>query len=204
MKEMELPAGYNRLAVLAEKAKEMYVRAGLKRHNWDHITRNFNRARHILEKESAKVELTLAGVILHDIGYFYGNLQGHAHVGAERCEGLLVELGYGQEEVEVIRHCIVAHDPASGVLPETIEAKIVYDADMLDKADLALLLGGSWADVAEEFGVTVTEYAEFFINRFEPLLKEGRAYYTETGRCWDNGNLALIIDVARRLRNSKP
>jgi hypothetical protein len=124
-------------------------------------------------------------------------------MGAERCQGLLVGLGYEREEVEGIRHCIVAHDPASGVLPETIEAKIVYDADMLDKADLALLLKGSWVDVAEEFGVTVTEYAELFINRFEPLLKEGRAYYTETGKHFDNGNLALIIDVARRLRKQQ-
>lgn len=195
-----MPAGYNRLAALAEKAKDLYDREGLKRHNWDHISRNYNRARQILEKESAKVEITLAGVILHDIGYFYGNLQGHAHVGAERCEGLLVDLGYGQEEVEGIRHCIVAHDPASGVVPETIEAKIVYDADMLDKADLALLLNGSWTDVAEEFSVTIIEYAGFFINRFEPLLQEGRAYFTETGRRWDNGNLAAVIDIARRLR----
>src|SRR5450631_2553660 len=191
---MEMPAGYDRLAALATKAQEMYDREGLKRHNWDHVSRNFSRARQILEKESAKVEITLAGVILHDIGYFYGNLQGHAHMGAERCQGLLVGLGYEREEVEGIRHCIVAHDPASGVLPETIEAKIVYDADMLDKADLALLLKGSWVDVAEEFCVTVTEYAELFINRFEPLLKEGRAYYTETGKHFDNGNLALIID----------
>lgn len=195
-----MPAGCGRLAVLAVKAKDMYGRQGLKRHNWDHITRNFNRARKLLEMETAQVEITLAAVILHDIGYFYGDLQGHAHGGAERCVELLVESGYGQEEVEEIRHCILAHDPASGVLPETIEAKIVYDADMLDKADLVQLLKGSWADVAEEFGVTIAEYAELFIKRFEPLLQEGRAYYTETGRCWDDGNLSAIIDMARRLR----
>ena len=203
MREMEIPEGYNRLAVLAEKAKDMYDRGGLKRHNWDHISRNYGRARIILEQESAHVELTLAGVILHDIGYFYGNLQDHAHLGAEHCEGLLVELGYGEEEVAGIRHCIVAHDPASGVLPETMEAKIVYDADMLDKADIALLLKGSLSDVAEEFGVTITEHADSFINRFEPLLQEGRAYFTEAGRRWDNGNLAAIIDLVGRLRKHK-
>ena len=198
-----MPAGYDRLAVLADKAKALYDQRGLKRHNWDHIARNFNRARQILEQKHANVEITLAGVLLHDIGYFYGNLKNHAHLGAECCEGLLVELGYGEEEVEAIRHCIVAHDSASGVLPETIEAKIVYDVDMLDKADLALLLKGSWADVAEEFGVTVTEYAELFINRFEPLIQQGRVYFTEVGRSWDNGNLAAIIDIARRLRKQQ-
>jgi len=185
---------------LAEKAKDMYDRGSLKRHNWDHITRNYNRARRILELESGDVELTLAGVILHDIGYFYGDLQNHAHLGAKQCVGLLTEMGYGQEEVEVISHCIVAHDPASGVLPETIEAKIVYDADMLDKADIALLLKGSLFDVAEEFGVTVTVHSTSFINRFEPLLHEGRAYFTEAGKKWDNGNLAAIIDLLKRLQ----
>lgn len=197
---MEIPEGYSRLTALAETAKEMYDRGGLKRHNWDHISRNSDRARQILKEESARVELTLAGVILHDIGYFYGNLQNHAHVGAERCGKLLLEAGYEREEVEAVRHCIVAHDPASGVLPQTMEAKIVYDADMLDKADIALLLKGSLSDVAEEFGVAVTEHAESFINRFEPLLQEGRAYFTEAGRRRDNGNLAAIIALIKRLR----
>lgn len=201
MKGMETLVGYTRLAALAKKAKVMYDRKGLKWHNWDHISRNFHRARQILVKETANVEITLAGVILHDIGYFYGNLQGHAHVGAEHCYGLLVELGYGQEEVEGIRHCIVAHDPASGVLPETIEAKIVYDADMLEKADIAQFLKGSLADVAEEFGTTLSEYAKFFVHRFEPLLQDGRAYYTEAGSRWDNGNLAAIVDIAKRMNH---
>lgn len=200
---MEMPAGYNRLANLAETAKEMYDRGGLKRHNWDHISRNFSRARKILEQEAADVELTLAGVILHDIGYFYGCLKDHAHVGAERCEKILVEQGFVQEEIEAVRHCIVAHDPASGVLPQTMEAKIVYDADMLDKSDIALLLNGSLPDVAEEFGVPLTEYAGFFINRFEPLLHQGRAYFTNAGKRWDNGNLAAIIELLRRLRNQQ-
>jgi HD superfamily phosphodiesterase len=200
MSDLETPAGYDRLAKLAETAKDMYDRGGLKRHNWDHISRNFNRAVIILEQECADIELTLAGVILHDIGYFYGNLKDHAHLGAEQCARLLVDLGYCDEEVEAIRHCIVAHDPASGVVPETVEAKIVYDADMLDKSDIALLLSGSLADVAEEFGVTVTVHAVSFINRFEPLLQEGRAFFTEAGRSWDNGNLAAIIDLIKRLR----
>lgn len=198
-----MPAGYNRLANLAETAKEMYDRGGLKRHNWDHISRNFNRAGKILEQETADVELTLAGVILHDIGYFYGCLKDHAHMGAERCENILIEQGFVQEEIAAIRHCIVAHDPASGVLPQTMEAKIVYDADMLDKSDIALLLNGSLPDVAEEFGVTLIEYAGFFINRFEPLLHQRRAYFTNAGKRWDNGNLAAIIELLRRLRNQQ-
>lgn len=203
MSDLHLPAGYDRLAHLAETAKGMYDRGGLKRHNWEHISRNFIRARKILEQETADVEITLAGVILHDIGYFYGNLKDHAYLGAERCTGLLVNLGYRDEEIEAIGHCIVAHDPASGVLPETNEAKIVYDADMLDKSDIALLLRGSLYDVAEEFGVTVTEHAGSFIKRFEPLLQEGRAFFTETGKKWDNGNLAAIIDLAKRLRGER-
>ena len=197
---MEIPAGYDRLAGLAETAQGMYDQAGLKRHNWDHISRNFSRAVKLLEQEHADVEITLAGVILHDIGYFYGCLKDHAHVGADRCVDILVEHGFVPEEIAAVRHCIVAHDPASGVQPQTVEAKIVYDADMLDKSDIALLLSGSLYDVAEEFGVTVTYHAGSFVKRFEPLLNEGRAYFTEAGKRWDNGNLAAIIELAKRLR----
>lgn len=199
MSSMEIPEGCARLVSLAATAKKMYDREGLKRHNWDHISRNFKRAQHLLTTEIAHTEITLAGVILHDIGYFNGNLKSHAHRGAEYSEGLLADQGFALEEVSAIQHCIVAHDPESGVMPETVEAKIVYDADMLDKVDLALIVMGSWVDVAEEFSVTVPGYAEFFIKRFEPLLKSGRDFYTEAGRRWDNGNLRLIIDVAKRI-----
>lgn len=95
---MEIPAGFPRLAALAQRAKELYDRAGLKRHNWSHITRNYNRAKRILEKEPGNVEITLSG------------------------------------------------------------------------------------------------------DRFEPLLPAGRAYYTETGKRLDNGDLAAIINLAKRLR----
>lgn len=198
--EMEIPVGYPRLAALARRAKEMYDQAGLKRHNWGHISRNFNRARRILDMEPGDVEITLSGVILHDIGYFYSNLKGHALVGAERCPEVLAEFDYDPEEIGRIRHCIIAHDPATGVLPESLEAKIVYDADMLEKAEIPLILSGSWAEVAEEFHMTVPEYAELFISRFKPLLQAGRAYYTESGKRLDNGDLKAIIEFAKRLR----
>jgi HD superfamily phosphodiesterase len=197
---MEIPEGSDRLVSLVEIAKGMYDRAGLKRHNWGHISRNFRRAVKLLEWEPANVEISLAGVVLHDIGYFYGCLKDHAHVGAEQCGNILVEHGFGSEEVAAIKHCIVSHDPASGVLPQTMEAKIVYDADMLDKSDIAQLLSGSLCDVAEEFGVTLTEHAGSFVKRFEPLLKEERAFFTEAGKKWDNGDLAAIIDLAKRLK----
>ena len=47
--------------------------------------------------------------------------------------------------------------------------------------------------------MTVTEHAGTFVKRFEPLLSEERAYLTEAGKKGDNGNLAAIIDLAKRL-----
>lgn len=110
------------------------------------------------------------------------------------------KMRWQREEIESIKHCILAHDPATGVQPESMEGKIVYDADMLEKAELPLILSGSWADVAEEFQVTVPEYAELFISRFEPLLQAGRAYYTDAGKSLDQGDLRAIVDFAKRLR----
>jgi hypothetical protein len=53
----------------------MYDRAGLKRHNWEHISRNFIRARRILEQETADVEITLAGVIFMTSAIFTATLK---------------------------------------------------------------------------------------------------------------------------------
>jgi len=47
-------------------------------------------------------------------------------------EDILRNLNYEEEEIKKIKHCIVAHRFRSGNPPETIEAKILFDADKLD------------------------------------------------------------------------
>jgi uncharacterized protein len=56
----------------------------------------------------------------------------HAIVGAEMSERILKELGYSEEKIVRVKHCIAAHRFRGESPPKTIEAKILSDADKLD------------------------------------------------------------------------
>jgi len=86
-----------------------------------------------------KVELSILipAVLLHDIARSLEDedttgLIDHAQVGAEMAEGILRELGYDEDSIDKIKDCIRAHRYRTGYSPESLEAKLLFDADKLD------------------------------------------------------------------------
>ena len=51
---------------------------------------------------------------------------------AERANAFLVKAGYPENFLEAIYHAIQAHSFSAGISPQTLEARIVQDADRLD------------------------------------------------------------------------
>ena len=106
-------------------------------HNFDHIIRVYNMAVRLAKAEGADLEITRAAALLHDSrgsdpGSESGRL-GHHQASAKFASAVLKEKGWAQEKVEAVTHCILAHrfrNPAEK--PETLEAKIIFDADKLD------------------------------------------------------------------------
>jgi HD superfamily phosphodiesterase len=82
--------------------------------------------------------VTLAGAAIHDVGLILGN-RDHARNGAIVCEALLRFLGIEEPRRSAIVACVRSHDfgtdeaASDPVPPPTIEARIVHDADTLDK-----------------------------------------------------------------------
>lgn len=56
----------------------------------------------------------------------------HAELGSEMAGSILKDLGYKEDIIENIKHCILTHRFRSGNFPKTIEAKKLFDADKLD------------------------------------------------------------------------
>jgi len=56
----------------------------------------------------------------------------HAVLGSKIAEGILRKLEYEDNKIEKIMHCIIAHRFRTGNLPNTIEAKLLFDSDKLD------------------------------------------------------------------------
>lgn len=89
------------------------------------------------EEPDIRLDILIPAVLLHDIAraeedHDHTGQIDHAVLGAEMAEGILRELGYDFPTIIRIKECIKSHRYRSGYTPETIEAKILFDADKLD------------------------------------------------------------------------
>jgi hypothetical protein len=96
----------------------------------EHLERTVKIAVSLSRLKNVRADIVSAGAWLHDVGLHLGNA-GHCFSGARFIQPFLDELGLHEEDIRRVTHCIEAHD--GEVLAETLEAKIVHDADTLDK-----------------------------------------------------------------------
>ena len=105
-------------------------------HGPDHTERVHNLALHIGSLMNARLDILSAAALLHDIGRSHEMLsQGkicHATKGAEMARIILTGLDFSPERQKAILHCIESHRYRNKKVPETLEAKILFDADKLD------------------------------------------------------------------------
>lgn len=107
-------------------------------HDFSHVLRVYRLCLHLAEFES-NVDLLVLRVaaLLHDIARHREDLDSsgkirHEVLGAEMAEKILRDLGFPESKIGEVKHCILAHRFRGKVKPETIEAKILSDADKLD------------------------------------------------------------------------
>jgi len=143
-----------RLNNLYKEAKSKFDKSGLISHNWDHIYRDIINAIRIGEVEGADMNIVLPAIILHDIGFLYNpDPSKHHLIGAEKCVEWLED--WIKEDVEKIASCIKCHKGKSKKFnfePETLEEKVVCDADLLEKYGMIGVLAGLRTFI--EFGQT--------------------------------------------------
>ena len=188
------------------EARKRYDQAGREHHNFQHVLRDLYRALVIAEtEESVDFNVLIPSVLLHDIGFFDPEFQtrGHDETGAELSRGLLAGLGYEETTIEAVVECIRSHKGRAS-LPRSLEAKILYDADVLEKAGLfALILGGK---LICEFRETLEDYVQReSADRAEEL---SRGFYTAKGRELDGGRLArthnLLTELKQEVEKDRP
>ena len=107
-------------------------------HGFKHVERVYNICIKIGEKLHANIDLLKIAVLLHDIGRIdekRDNLKrNHAEISAEKALKFLTSQDFKipMEDINKIIHCIRAHSYSNNIVPETLEAKILSDADKLD------------------------------------------------------------------------
>ncbi len=105
-------------------------------HAWDHTLRVCRLCERIGPLENADMEVLRIAALLHDVGRGEQDASGgrvcHAEQGAVLAEPLVKSLSLAPKNEENVLHCIRSHRFRSAHRPESIEAKVLFDADKLD------------------------------------------------------------------------
>jgi len=104
-------------------------------HGFDHILRVLRLAERLAAAEGADLEVVRAAALLHDASGAETGGAGraeHQHHSADFAKEVLVAEGWPLERIAAVQHCIRAHRFRGDESPQTIEAKVLFDADKLD------------------------------------------------------------------------
>ncbi len=100
----------------------------------NHTFRVLRFAEYLAEKEGADLEVVQFAAILHDIGkYKETDEEDHSVVSAKLAGPILKKFKLSDKKKENIIHCVRFHDPYIRVKVRTMEAKIIQDADIIDR-----------------------------------------------------------------------
>ncbi len=104
-------------------------------HDLAHIGRVWAAAGKITDVEGGDREILAAAVLLHDCVAVEKSspLRGQAsRLAAARAREILIAHGWPEPRIEAVAHAIAAHSFSAGIVPQTLEARILQDADRLD------------------------------------------------------------------------
>ena len=85
--------------------------------------------------EGGDLRIIAAAVLLHDCVSVEKNSPDRAHasrLAAEKAFEVLDTLGWRTMEISAVGHAILTHSFSANIPPESLEAKILQDADRLD------------------------------------------------------------------------
>ena len=120
-------------------------------HDLAHVRRVVVTARRLAEDEDADLQVVLPAAWLHDCVTVPKSSERRSAASTEAAAlagSFLEDAGYPRAPLPAIRHAIEAHSFSAGIVPRTLEAKVVQDADRLDALGAVgiarcLMVGGS-------------------------------------------------------------
>ena len=137
-------------------------------HGFDHVQRVLALAERFGAQLGADLEILRAAALLHDAAGAAPLGKGraaHEHSSAEFARAVLEQEGWPSERIEQVLHCIRAHRYRGVEQPNSLEAKVLFDADKLD------VIGAF--GVARTIGYAVQAGAPIFAEPSEHFMDSG-------------------------------
>lgn len=138
-------------------------------HGFDHVLRVLSLAEILGKELGADLEVLRAAALLHDASGAHpeddGGRSNHEQASSDFAAEVLSREGWEADRISAVQHCILTHRFRSREEPNTLEARILFDADKLD--------------VVGAFGIART--LGYAIQADQPFYAEPSENFIETG-----------------------
>jgi len=181
-------------------------------HDYSHVLEVTQHAIDIAERIPEPVDpfILICGALLHDIGktnLLFNSM--HGLLGSALAEEYLEALGYTYPSLKPVRDAICRivcrHTPTTMIPPETVEEKIVFDADTLDRLGIIGVLRGFIGKVGSIEKILESKLAsrvhDFELLHFDASRELGKKMNEETLRFVDiiRKSLRKRVDEVREI-----
>lgn len=183
-------------------------------HDWEHTERVYNLCLKLGKKSRVDLEVLKLAAILHDIGRedqdrSKGKIC-HAERGAFLARPILKKYDLPEDKINKIVHCIETHRFRNNKIPQTKEAKILFDADKLDSigatgigraflfaGEVGAKLHNKRVDLSQAgaYGPEDTAYREFMVK----LSKVKKRMFTLEGKKIARSRHKFMVEFFKRL-----
>lgn len=184
-------------------------------HDLEHVRRVVANARRLAVEEHANLAIVLPAAWLHDCVNIPKDspLRSRAsRLAAESAVRFLHSAKYPEAHLDAIAHAIEAHSFSAKIAPETVEARVVQDADRLDALGAiglarCLALGGALGrrlyDPAEPFPTTrlPDDHINTIDHFYTKLFRLGESMTTAAGRAEAERRTAFLHAFVEQLRS---
>jgi len=180
-------------------------------HDRHHVYRVLNAALDIAGHEGGvNMDVLVAACLLHDIGREAqaADLElCHAQIGGQMAFAFLVSQGWAEPKAQHVRECITSHRYRGDNQPQSMEARILFDADKLEASGAigiarTLIYGGQVGEplylLDDEGAVKIdgggAEISSFFQEYNWKLKKVYESFYTERAKAIARGRQKTAMD----------
>ncbi len=128
--------------------------------SWEnHLQVVAKKAQELSAQFSANEELAVAGALLHDFGdaFVHRHSSDHQQISETQVKLVMQSSGYTTDEINIILNQIIKpHSCKNGLLPSTLEGKVVATADALTHLETDFYLQFVWMHLPE--GLSYQQY----------------------------------------------
>jgi len=188
----------SRIKKVYDFAKQRFQKLGSLHYSFEHTLRVLCRVLIIAEtEENVNYTILIPSVILHDIGETVEGEGHHIEKGIPLIKEILQKFNYSDEEIFKIVDCIKKHGGLSvenPIMPETVEEKILWDSDLLEKSGIA----GAFSSYAVQLeGKKPIEI--FAENRAKEIKNKLNSFFTKKAKEIDNNGMRKLVEHFERV-----